>query len=869
MNTYLSKLSIRIKMLMGYLLTFLVSVILGNLIIFIVTHKTIENNTEQELSNSTNIIMNMVKSAADASIKNHLRAVAEKNRDIVQYYYNEYKLGKMSEEAAQKKASEVLLTQIIGKTGYIYCVNSQGVLQVHPKINGSDLSKYDFIHQQTLNREGYIEYEWANPGEESPRLKALYMTYFGPWDWIISVSSYREEFKDLFRVGDFRDDILAVSFGKTGYPYVMDSKGNLIIHPKLQGHNIYDSKDSNGREFVKEMCAQKSGKIIYPWQNPGENYLREKLVIFNYIPEFDWIVASSSYLEEFNGPLVTIGYASLITLTLVILLIVPITLIMSNSINKPIQEIIQGFSLGAQGDYSSHIHTTNQDEIGKLANYYNEFMSKLSESSRSLQASEERFRLLFENAVEGVFTINADGKFLNVNPSMAKMLGYDGREHLIREISNFGAKAYIDLSEQNRLVNELKRTGTINGFETTYKRRDGSSIWISLNARAYTDDNGALTTIDGFCNDITEKKKTEEIQIRIKEELEQRVEERTAQLSSYIDILELRNTHESLLREMGEMLQVCRSVDESFPIINQYVSLFFPKQNGALFLFATDKNILKSVVSWGNTDEIEMQFNRDECWALRQGKMYGICNNINQLLPCEHIQKKENLAYLCLPITAQGEVLGLLHIVQPCINEDIVCIDQNLKAIATTFTDHLGLSLANLKLQEKLRNQSMTDPLTGLYNRRFMEEFAQKELLRAKRHASTFSMIILDIDYFKNFNDTYGHNAGDLVLQEIAFYFQKHCRISDIVCRYGGEEFVILLPNCLANDAMDLAEKLCRGVREHVRIPYHNATLSVTISMGVASIPTHGKELDEMIKAADRALYQAKGNGRDRVIMAM
>lgn len=867
MNTYLSKLSIRTKMLMGYLLTFLVSVVLGNLIIFMVTHKTIENNTEQELMNSTNIIMNMVKSASDASIKNHLRAVAEKNRDIVQYYYNEYKLGKMSEDEAQKKASEVLLTQVIGKTGYIYCVNSQGVLKVHPKINGADLAKYDFIHQQTLTREGYIEYEWANPGEELPRLKALYMTYFGPWDWIISVSSYREEFKNLFRVSDFRDDILAVSFGKTGYPYVMDSKGNLIIHPKLQGHNIYDSKDSNGREFVKEMCAQKSGKIIYPWQNPGENYLRDKLVIFNYIPEFDWIVASSSYLEEFNGPLVTIGYASLITLTLVILLIVPITLIISNSINKPIQEIIQGFSLGARGDYSSRIHTKNQDEMGKLADYYNEFMSKLSESSRSLQASEERFRLLFENAVEGVFTINADGKFISVNPSMAKMLGYDGRKNLIREVSDFGAKAYIELSEQNRLIAELKRTGTINGFETMYKRRDGSSIWISLNARAYSDSNGDLTTIDVFCSDITEKKKAEDAQNRIKEELEQRVEERTSQLSDYINILEQRNTHESLLREMGEMLQVCQSVDESFLIINQYVGLFFPKQNGALFLFA-DTNTLKSVVSWGNTDDIEMQFNRDECWALRQGKIYSICKDSNQL-PCEHIQRKENLAYLCLPIIAQGEVLGLLHIVQPCISSDIVCIEQNLKAIATTFTDHLGLSLANLKLQEKLRNQSMTDPLTGLYNRRFMEEFGRKELLRVKRNATSFSMIILDVDHFKNFNDTYGHDAGDLVLQEISFYFKKHCRTSDIVCRYGGEEFVILLPNCSANDAMDLAEKLCKGVREHLRIPYHNATLSVTISMGVASMLAHGEELDEILKAADRALYQAKGNGRDRVIMAI
>jgi two-component system, NtrC family, sensor kinase len=234
MKTFLSKLTLRTKLLLGYLLTFLVALVLGNLIIFTVVHSTIESNTEKELTNTTNIIMNMVKSTADASIKNHLRAVSDKNRDIVQHYYDQYQQGKMTEAEARAKASEVLLSQPIGKTGYIYCVDSRGILRVHPKINGTDLSSYDFIRQQMKTREGYLEYQWANPGEKVPRKKALYMTYFGPWDWIISVSSYREEFKDLFKVNDFREDILAVSFGKTGYPYVMDSKGTLIIHPKLQ-----------------------------------------------------------------------------------------------------------------------------------------------------------------------------------------------------------------------------------------------------------------------------------------------------------------------------------------------------------------------------------------------------------------------------------------------------------------------------------------------------------------------------------------------------------------------------------------------------------------------------------------------------------
>ncbi|HQC81303.1 MAG TPA: cache domain-containing protein [Accumulibacter sp.] len=510
MTTFFSTLPLRNKLLFGYLLTFLVSVVLGNLIILLVVHNTIETNTEKELINTNNIIMNMVKSASDASIKNHLRAVAEKNLEIVRHYHEEFRQGRISEQEAKNNASEVLLSQTIGKTGYIYGVDSKGILRVHPKINGSDLSKYDFIRQQIQLREGYLEYEWANPGEMTRRKKALYMSYFGPWDWIISVSSYRDEFKDLFKVSDFRDEILSISFGKTGYPYVMDGNGTLIIHPKRQGQTILDAKDSNNREFIKEIVAKKTGKIVYPWQNPGELEPRDKLVIFNYIPEFDWIVASSSYLEEFNDPLMTIGYVTLFTLGVVTLLVIPITWHLSSSINKPIQDIMRGFSLGAKGDYSSRIDATGADELGQLAAYFNNFMEKISESNRNLHASEEEYRLLFENAVEGVFTMTPHGKFLNVNPSMTRMLGYESPDSLLREIAEQGPGRYIDTTENERFLSALFRSGTVTGFETAYVRRDRSTLWVSVNARANTNAGGAIATITGFCSDVTAKKTADE-----------------------------------------------------------------------------------------------------------------------------------------------------------------------------------------------------------------------------------------------------------------------------------------------------------------------------------------------------------------------
>ena len=264
-------LKIRHKLLVGYSAIFILSSILASTTIYHFVRRTIEANIESELQNTTTTILNMVRNATNVSIKNYLRAVAEKNRDIVSSYYRQYQAGLMSESQAMAMARKVLLSQTIGKTGYIYCLSSEGIIVNHPieALMGADLSKYAFIQEQKRRKVGYVEYDWQNPTEDHPRAKALYMTYFAPWDWIISVSSYRLEFKELINVDDFRDSIMSLKFGQTGYSYVIDTKGKLVLHPKLEGINIYNETDAEGRGFVRELISKRSGKITYSWKNPG------------------------------------------------------------------------------------------------------------------------------------------------------------------------------------------------------------------------------------------------------------------------------------------------------------------------------------------------------------------------------------------------------------------------------------------------------------------------------------------------------------------------------------------------------------------------------------------------------------------------
>jgi diguanylate cyclase (GGDEF)-like protein len=218
-------------------------------------------------------------------------------------------------------------------------------------------------------------------------------------------------------------------------------------------------------------------------------------------------------------------------------------------------------------------------------------------------------------------------------------------------------------------------------------------------------------------------------------------------------------------------------------------------------------------------------------------------------------------AYLCVPMMAHGEALGVLNLTLP----EPGPATETRQRLAMTVAEHIALSLANLKLHETLRSQSIRDPLTGLFNRRYMEESLEREMRRASRGRHPVGIIMLDLDHFKQFNDTFGHDAGDTVLREVGAILQRSIRGEDIACRYGGEEFTLILPEVSLLDAANRAEHLRETVRA-LNIQHRKQALGpVTVSLGVAIYPDHGPTGDAVLRAADAAMYQAKARGRDRV----
>ena len=324
-----------------------------------------------------------------------------------------------------------------------------------------------------------------------------------------------------------------------------------------------------------------------------------------------------------------------------------------------------------------------------------------------------------------------------------------------------------------------------------------------------------------------------------------------------------RSQRATLLAKMGELLQSCVSKDEVFAAALGFGPKIFPTSRGAVALLNAERKLAEVAGSWLDCHLPLTSFEPTACWALRTGHPHLVLAG-DATAPCAHAVGLTN-TYLCIPILAQGEALGILHF--QSTEEGPVEAEAEL-SLKTTFAGQVGLSVANIRLREALRTQSIKDPLTGLYNRRYLTEMLDREIRRAVRAEQPLGILILDLDHFKKFNDTYGHDAGDTVLREAASFLTRSIRVEDIVCRFGGEEFVIILPTADLSSAHARAERIRSKLRELTVMHQGQSLGMITISVGVATLPMHGTSPKELLEAADAALYRAKRDGRDRVVDA-
>jgi diguanylate cyclase (GGDEF)-like protein len=321
-----------------------------------------------------------------------------------------------------------------------------------------------------------------------------------------------------------------------------------------------------------------------------------------------------------------------------------------------------------------------------------------------------------------------------------------------------------------------------------------------------------------------------------------------------------------LLSELNEWLQSCNSLSELYDMVAEFLSRLLPGCAGSLYIYANSRDVLEGSKAW-NGGTVQASMHPEDCWGLRRGHVYSFGEREIDF-PCSHIGSVKVEQYCCIPILAHGETIGLLHLEFRDLAEDAtspqVAVAEQ-RRLGMMCAEQISLAIANVKLRDQLRDQSIRDPLTGLFNRRYMLETCRREFSRAARAAQPVSILSIDVDHFKKFNDNHGHDAGDTVLREVGKGLEAVFREEDVACRFGGEEFVVILPGAPIEIAVKRAEEL-RGKIEALTVRYLEQNLPrITISVGVAAFPEAGDNPQLVLKAADDALYRAKEGGRNRV----
>jgi len=324
------------------------------------------------------------------------------------------------------------------------------------------------------------------------------------------------------------------------------------------------------------------------------------------------------------------------------------------------------------------------------------------------------------------------------------------------------------------------------------------------------------------------------------------------------------------INRLGELLHACFTLQEAYAVLERELRELFRGESGAVFACSASRNLIESVARWGaNPQNSAGVFAMEECWALRSGRAHVVDDTRSGPL-CTHLPSPPPGAYLCTPLVAQGDALGVLHVAFFARGRLAGApLTEAKRRLADAVGEQVALGLANVKLREVLRSQSIRDPLTGLFNRRYMEETLEREVRRAQRAVRPMAVLMLDLDHFKRVNDEFGHDAGDALLRELGNLLLRNLRREDVACRYGGEEFVLVLPEASLADGERRAEEL-RDEIKRLRVSDKGRLLGpITASFGMAGYPEHGLAGNLLLRAADTALYRAKREGRDRVVIAV
>lgn len=445
--------------------------------------------------------------------------------------------------------------------------------------------------------------------------------------------------------------------------------------------------------------------------------------------------------------------------------------------------------------------------------------------------------LILEKVRDGVVLLDVQDRILHVNGAALSILEINASsageplENLFRP------------SSETALHLMRSRAGR---WDFQEKTASGDK-WLDMTFSPLIDKKGRLRGQVVIFRDITKRKRAQ-LQLEVANlELKTRNRE-----------LDRHNYEARTLHEMSSQLQICASVGETAPIIRGYMQLLLPVVAGGIYIYSAHRQLMELNIGWPEDVALADGFDSGKCRGWTIGEVCGSGDGgVEQCFDCKG--RLAGTSYICQPLAVDGAPFAVLHFIYPTGG-----LNHHQQQMLVTAIDTIKLALLNLQMQENLRQESIRDPLTSLFNRRYMEEALQSALYNAQRNGRPLSVIMADIDNFKQINDRFGHRLGDQALLQVSQLFLGGVRRNDIACRYGGDEFILVMPDAPLESAYARADTLRRALNQQ-SANQEGGSEQISLSLGVAAFPQHGQTVEALIEAADKALYLAKQGGRNQI----
>lgn len=527
-------------------------------------------------------------------------------------------------------------------------------------------------------------------------------------------------------------------------------------------------------------------------------------------------------------------------------------LFLRRTVLAPIRALVAAIRALQGGQLTARAPIDGTGELGELGTAFNTMAGEIQRTNSALQDQKQSLHTIIHTSPLAIIELDANRLVKRWNPAAEQIFGWSEAEALGHPLRTVPPDQQADA---DALFDALLQGNSVTGVDATRVRKNGTRVEVAISAVPLRDPAGAVTGFSAIVADVSRLKQAEDM-----------IQASNITLVRTVARLERHSQELRLLGEMADLLQACGRLDEAYLVINRCLEKLFPTRCGTLYEIPPSRDQLEPVARWGASTTMVRLFAMDGCWALRRGRPY-LVDDCGTSLLCAHVSDElaEPVPYLCVPMMAQGEAIGLLHF---RVTPDDPSRLGDSQPLIETVSEQMALALSNLRLRDALRRQSIRDTLTDLFNRRYLDETLPREIARAKRGNLPLSVIMMDVDHFKRFNDTYGHEAGDMVLKTVGKFLKSKVRTEDIACRYGGEEFTLILPGAAREIAQDRAERLRQGIRSLVLNHNGHPVGPLTLSLGVAIFPANGEDGPAVLQAADTALYRAKQSGRDQVALA-